>query len=398
MMEQRNNKKSVIMFILYFLGWWAYFTQGSIGIQGVISQTILVVMTLWSLYYYAKMFAKRDLNPCLKILNYLLIIFLVYGIFNLLFISHSDAAMDYVKKAIFSIIPIFGFYYFLMKIDIGEYGLMLVIIGLLLFSIGEFYAGRREMEEKIAMGLLRDRDTSEMVSGSIYRFIPIIPLLFFVKTTWFKYSALAVILAFAILGIKRGPLIICAISLFFIVFDELRLTKKRFSISQVIVFSAAIVGGYYMLSRMIADNDFLIYRIEAMLEGDTSDRDMIFNKAISQFSNEGNIIIMLFGNGADSTLRILGNYAHNDWLEIMLNNGLVGLTLYFLYYYKLFRQWRKSKVYHPLFMCIGILILSTIITSIVSMSINNMRISSHFTIAYSLVLADALPKIKRKTV
>lgn len=394
-----NKKKDIVAFILFFLGWWLYFTQGVLGIRGAISQAVLAVMLVWSFYYFVRVMVSSYKNPTLKALEYLVIMFLVYGVYNLLFVAQTDDAMDYVKKAAFSILPISGFYYLMRKIEFSEIGLMAVITGLILFAIGEYIDGVRQMEAKIAEGVVR-RSTDEMVIGSTYRFVPIIPLLFFItKREWFKYAALLVILIFAVLGVKRGPLLICVLGLLVMFWEDLSsFSIKKLRFTHIILIAVAIVGGYMAISKIIENNDFLLLRIEQTLEGDSSNRDNIYSSFYSHFINEPDILKFLFGNGADSTLKIYGYYAHNDWLEIAINQGLLGVILCFFYYIQLFKQWRRAKPNHELFYCMGLLILSTLITSIFSMSINNMRISAHVCIAYSLVLVDRIPQIIKKRI
>ena len=387
-----NKTKDIRAFALFFIGWLIYFTQGALRIHGRFTTLLLIVMLLLSFIYFFQLVAHNRLNSVLRALSYLLVMFVVYGIVDL-FSNHSaisDDVLDfeYIKKATISIVPIFGFYYLLRRVNINDKWFVVILIFFLLSAIGEFFSSRWEMEQKIAEGLIRDRDTKEMVVGAVYRFLPILPLLFYVKNPWVKYSILFVVLVFAVMGLKRGPLLLCAVSLFVLILDELKQMRKRVSVVQIVVLIMAIVGGYYAITRLIAANDFLVFRFEAMLEGDSSNRDTIYEDVYYQFVNEQNVFLKLFGHGADSTLRIVGAYAHNDWLEIALNQGVLGVLLYFLYYFNFLKQWRKTNKNHDVHMCIGLFLILTLVTSYLSMSINNNRIAAQFCIAYSLVLAE----------
>lgn len=377
------------------MGWWMYFTQGVLGIRGTISQVLLAVMVSWSLFYYYKVvFVSGNKNPVLKSLNYLLILFVIYGGLQLLFTTDSGIgtrAFDYVKKTVFSILPIWGYYYFFKRISISEKWLMVIFTMLILHGIGDYIDGQRTMERLILMGEVR-RSVDEMVISAAYRLVPMLPLLFFInKNEWFKYSAIIVVLIIAIIGVKRGPIIICALATVIILWDSINLTSlNKLRFSHVIILLVAVVGGYFILSRMVESNDFLIYRLEAMIEGDSSGRDEIYSSYYRFFISESNIFSLLFGYGADSTVKMFGAYAHNDWLEIGINQGVLGLTLYLTYYLRLIKQWRKAKKYHELYMCIGLFIVVTLITSLLSMSINNQRITTHICLAYILCKAESL--------
>ncbi len=390
------RKINLISFVTFFVGWWLYFSQGMFNYHGPIMQGILVVMLTWSFFYFFKVVTTKQVPPVLQVLALLLIVLLLYGVWNIIIRGGGTYAIDYVKKTAYSIAPIFGFYYLLKRIDVSQKWLYVIIIALLLFAIGEFYSGRREMLEKIARGIYRDREINEMVMGAAYRFLPILPLLFFVKKAWFKYMALIVILFYIVLGVKRGAILIGAASTAIIVFDELTHTKKKTSISQIIIVIGALVGGYFLFSKMITENDFFIYRFAEMMEGDTSGRDKIYSEMFQHFVNESNAFYLLFGNGADSTLRIQGHYAHNDWLEMLMNQGVFGFLIYFIFYYRLIKEWIRNKECHTLYMGIGLVLFVLFGSSIVSMSINNMRITAHFCIAYCLAMSEK-PRYSNKT-
>ena len=390
----KSNKKEITLFTLYFLGWWMYFTQGVLGIRGIISQILLTVMIFWSMACYYKVVVSRNQNQILKSLNYLLILFVIYGCSQLLFTTDSGVgtrALDYVKKTLFSILPIWGYYYYFKRIDISEKWLMFIITMLLLYGIGEHVDGVRNMEQKIMEGTVI-RSTDEMVISAAYRLVPLFPLLFFIKKNeWFKYCAILIILVIAILGVKRGPIIICAIATIICLWDNLTLTSlRKLRFSHILILLIAISGGYIILSRMIEGNEFLIYRLEAMLEGDSSGRDDIYSSYYKFIVSETNVFLLIFGHGADSTVKLLGSYAHNDWLEIGVNQGLFGVTLYLNYFIQLIKQWKKVKISHDLYMCIGVFIVVSIITSVLSMSINNQRISSHICIAFFIFMSENL--------
>lgn len=388
----KNNSKDIRTFVIFFLGWWLYFTQGIVGLRGNIAPIILVVMLAWSFYYYYKVMASANVNPLLKTMNYIFLLYIVYGLVLIIAPPATGriAPFDYVKKISFSIIPIYGFYYIMRRISIKENGIILIIIGLLLSGIGEYLDGVRALQEKIMTEGIAARSADEMINSSTYRFVPIIPLLFLIKKQeWFKYATLIVILIYSVMGVKRGPILMGAVGAVILIWDSFgKNAIHRIKLTHVVISVAAIIVGYYLLSKMIMSNDFFLSRLEMTLEGNSSGRDTIYSRYYSHFMSESNILVLLLGNGADSTLRLFGLYAHNDWLEIALNQGILGLIIYGCYYYQMVKYWIKAKPCHELFMCFGVLIITTFITSLLSMSINNQRISAHVCLAYCIAMVD----------
>lgn len=390
----KNNTKDIRSFILFFAGWWMYFTQGVLGLRGTISAVILVMMLVWSMFYYTKVMIMPYKNPVLNALSYLFIIFMIYGLINHFFISeNTEFSVEYIKKAAYSILPIFGFYYLFRRLSIDEGWMTVIIIALLLFAIGEYYYARIEFAAKIADGTLKFREDSEMVIGSTYRFLPIIPLLFFItQKEWIKYFVFIVIAVFCILGVKRGPMVICFLSAIIILLDNFsKSSMKKIRFKHIIITIIAFVVGFLVICYYVESNEFVTYRLLQILEGDSSGRDLILERFTVYLLSEYNPFYLLFGHGADSTLRILGNYTHNDWLEIAMNEGLLGFIFYLYYYIVLAKQWRRVKSNHALFMCFGTFILISFITTLISMSINNQRISAHVCLAYCIAMVDNLP-------
>lgn len=70
------------------------------------------------------------------------------------------------------------------------------------------------------------------------------------------------------------------------------------------------------------------------LEGNSSGRDSIYSILWYEFLENGSLFYCLFGFGADATISIAGNFAHNDWLELLINNGLLGIVLYVGYWWR----------------------------------------------------------------
>lgn len=72
-----------------------------------------------------------------------------------------------------------------------------------------------------------------------------------------------------------------------------------------------------------------------MIEGDSSGRDEIYANIFNAWYNNNSVIHFLFGFGfAGSTaLSGVGLLAHNDWLELLSNFGLLGVSIYLYFFY-----------------------------------------------------------------
>ena len=92
--------------------------------------------------------------------------------------------------------------------------------------------------------------------------------------------------------------------------------------------------------------DYAVSRIEQTKSGDDSHRGELYSDFINTFSNETGFLNQIFGYGAYGTIKVGDSFAHNDWLETLINQGILGvfiLVFYCLVFYRTFR----SRVLHP---------------------------------------------------
>ncbi len=130
-------------------------------------------------------------------------------------------------------------------------------------------------------------------------------------------------------------------------------------------------------------NSFFITRMEATMEGDSSARDEYYTFFLNYLGSLESIPKMLFGGGAYYTVVLLGNLAHNDWLEILICNGLVGAIIYLVYwvrYYKTIRLSRNTDLYLPLML----LFISMAAKTLFSMSYASTPLYASFYLGFLL--------------
>ncbi|HEU4788942.1 MAG TPA: hypothetical protein VFS71_04595 [Flavobacterium sp.] len=94
---------------------------------------------------------------------------------------------------------------------------------------------------------------------------------------------------------------------------------------------------------MYLENELLIERMNSIAEGNSSGRDEIFNKIFDSWYDDESLKIFLLGFGFAGSVHLAGNYAHNDWLELLSNFGILGFTIYLvLFYAALIQLWNRN--------------------------------------------------------
>lgn len=100
------------------------------------------------------------------------------------------------------------------------------------------------------------------------------------------------------------------------------------------------------------------------------------------FLSQDNIINILLGNGAYYTLQISDNFAHNDWLEIAVGQGLLGLIVYVNYWIATYRMAVKSNLPSNKSFAMLLIFVIYLLKTMFSMSYDAMNIFSTYVIGY----------------
>ena len=143
----------------------------------------------------------------------------------------------------------------------------------------------------------------------------------------------------------------------------------------------------YVVIGMIDNNALFAYRVEQTMQGYTSQRDQLYKTFYNYFISEHNLFRFLFGNGANATLKIGNNFAHNDWLELAINNGIVGVALYGWYFIALYKDYKCQNKAHLQYS--NVILMALIIMFASSMfSMSYASLDKAISIALGFVLAQ----------
>lgn len=193
-------------------------------------------------------------------------------------------------------------------------------------TVFSFFASLQRDGYQLAIG--------ESPSNVGYNFAFLIPFLFLTsKNKIVNYITLLFLVFFIVQGGKRGAIIVGFFSVliyFLSSFNDNEQSSLKKIIQVLYVLIGLIIVGYFVY-YLSSNSDLLSRRFENTLNGDSSGRDVIYTRIWrAWWDNVNDWSHFLFGYGFASSLRISGGtYAHNDWLELISNFGLVGVTIYF---------------------------------------------------------------------
>lgn len=383
----KRFKKKYICHV-YILIWFLYnFHWQSVGeafpILNALSNLFLGINLAISLYYTYYFLTHYKQTRFFVSMNYLLISLILYGSISLLMgAKHENISPGtYLIGALRSFLPIYTCYVFTKIGYLNEKAIKVWFWMFLSQSIYIFFVGRTVMR---GVSLL---DMGEMYTNNIsYMFVSIFPWLYFWKDRrGLTYVIIALLLFLTFFGLKRGAIMIVLMATIYFFLHQFKQGSIYAKITIIAILSLFVIKGASIIENMYDNSDIFQKRYASTLEGDTSGRDRIVNNLLDiYFSSD--IIDVIFGKGADATLKY-GLFAHNDWVELLFNQGLVGFFLYFFFWFNIVLLWRKQiKLKSEISFLLGLCIICYLPKTFFSMWYSNANIMMTLPIGYSLAI------------
>ena len=243
---------------------------------------------------------------------------------------------------LFAMLNFYPFYYLSKKgqLNTKEFSIFLLIM--LPIAIAQFYVQR--------VNLISGRISAneDVVINVAYNFVVLFPFVFLLKNKVLSVACTIIILFFIIAGSKRGAIVVGMIILFWYFYYQMRTVDKKHKWTGYLLSLISIITIIFFSYKYYLDNEYLQYRIQLALAGDTSYRDVIYSNIWDNWLNS-DLFHLFFGYGFAASLKLTGgSYAHNDWLELLSNFGLLGITIFAIQFYQGFKlclnkEWESDK-------------------------------------------------------
>lgn len=326
---------AIILYVsqgILFEGTWYTFLSG-------------IYLLVFNMFSTLKIISKKNYHPIFR----LLVLFISWLILIWIISPKSQkqrsegeiiSTLSMVQYSIIICSSVFSFYYIAINRLIKEY--QLKTFTLLLGSVYVYNV----LNFDVAGNTAGDYDFST-VNNKSYSIVALFPLLsIFWNKKWMMILIMTLALFLITFCLKRGAIIIAllcyGVSLFY-VFKGLKASvlKKRLMQLVIIILLGGVVSTFFSIYNT---NELLQARIEMTMEGETSSRDYIYTQIWDSWNNS-DIFTQMIGHGPISTLSVAINYAHNDWLEILYDFGLIGLVLYIGCNLTIINFWRKENLH-----------------------------------------------------
>lgn len=330
------------LFIAYFI----YQLQGAVYTSGgIVSQTLLFLVIAIDLVYFLKSLLFRKQSGFYYIWTGFFLLN-VLGFFlwggNLSKSEHFSM----FKGIVLCLATFYPAYYLARKGSLRRKDLLVFfVLGIIAAIVSFFYVASKLSSE---YGL----NEETIVNNMAYNFVFLTPFLFLIKRKNLSYILLFVLMFFVIQGAKRGAIVVELVLVLLYFYHEITNIKhNKGALKSVLLVLVGLSLMGYAVYEVATSNEFLVMRFESTIKGDSSGRDYLYRSIWNSWWNESSNdwITFLFGFGFASSMQLTGGlFAHNDWLEVLSNFGLMGIILYFSlivkgFAYTLCKSWTERE-------------------------------------------------------
>lgn len=378
---------------LYIFLWILYNLQGTLYTSGnIISQGLLAFLLAWSVVNCFRLNSRDTANSVyFRGLNALMLVFTIYGLFLIimgteLYITEGASKkvrnFVYLKEIYTSLLPIYSFFLFAKRGKLTEKSLkkwfyIFIIVGTLQYV--------RSQRDAVLLAMMQGWEPDGITNNSGYIFVSLIPgLMLLRKKPIIQYLGLAICMFLILASMKRGAIIVGVLSVILLFSYQLRFSSNRNKFGVAFLIILVSIAYYFAVMHMLETNDYFNSRIQATLEGNSSHRDEMYSSLFRTFIYDTSLFQTLFGRGAWGTLTVSFNFAHNDWLEILTNHGILGISVFIYYWICFLKNSKNVSLPSESRICLSMLLLIYFMKTIFSMSYSDMSIYSTSVLALCL--------------
>lgn len=364
---------------IFVMLWGIYYLQGILYSPGILNQYVQLIMIVIGLYAMVHYILRGTKSNLLNAVVALVIMYCIYGVYIILFgdglLMTSDTT--YLKNSLNSLLPIFFFYNQTKLRNLEHHRIHIYTIFILLVTIARYYYNSQQVMD--------ERNADEITNNIGYWFVFIIPFIYFFRQrVLLQYFLLAVIILYIFLGMKRGAIVVGCISALIFLFSNIKDVSRSKKLVIITISFLILFGAIYFVESLLTTSDYFVSRVNDTISGNDSGRATLYYRIWTVITNEQDLFKILFGHGANSTVKFAGNFAHQDWLETICNNGWIGGIILLNFFIAFGRSVCKSKKCLPSYLFHSFISLFFICISMTlfSMSIQSFSICQSMLIGY----------------
>lgn len=370
---------------------------GAVMGSGLLLTLCRYTIIIWSFAYYIKTVANFQKEPAVvKALSIFYLSLAIYGTIALVegktlhTPTTSIVPMNYIYKTSWSLLPIFAFYNFAKKGLLTKQFMLKWIYACVVVATISYYFG-------MLQSLARHEGEEEATNNGGYIIVSLLPMFIFLKDqSKQQYLLLAGALLLTFLSMKRGAILVAGIAVTVYFWYLFRNSKKSRKIQVFVALMVAALGVFYVYDRLSTTSEYFQERVDETMEGETSGRDFIQGFLIDYYMTQYTPTEQLVGRGGNATLVVLGQFAHNDWIELGINQGLLGMLLYLFFWIAFAKTILKRDVPPKVKAALAMLFEMYFLKTFFSMSYSEYTLYASMVLGFGIAVASDAGKAKKK--
>ena len=199
-----------------------------------------------------------------------------------------------------------------------------------------------------------------------YYALAAVPWVLLYKNKFLKYFGLLFILIVVLSASKRGGFLAIAGSVTSYLYINNIAYKKNKGLGIVFFVISILLLSTLTIQFIDSFGTDLLTRINNMSEDEGSGRLDLYLELIVLI-NDFDLFQFIVGNGHDSTSSITGNFAHNEFLQFLVDYGLIGLIIYIYLHItlikKCYKLFKDKSPYGPSFVASYIIFITIAMVS-----------------------------------
>ena len=365
--------------------------------SGLVQTLCRYTIIIWSFAYYIKTVANFQKEPAVvKALSIFYLSLAIYGTIALVegktlyTPSTPIVPMNYIYKTSWSLLPIFAFYNFAKKGLLTKQFMLKWIYACVVVATISYYFG-------MLQSLARHEGEEEATNNGGYIIVSLLPMFIFLKDqSKQQYLLLAGALLLTFLSMKRGAILVAGIAVTVYFWYLFRNSKKSRKIQVFVALMVAALGVFYVYDRLSTTSEYFQERVDETMEGETSGRDFIQGFLIDYYMTQYTPTEQLVGRGGNATLDVLGQFAHNDWIELGINQGLLGMLLYLFFWIAFAKTILKRDVPPKVKTALAMVFEMYFLKTFFSMSYSEYTLYASMVLGFGIAVACDAGKAKKK--
>ena len=386
------SKDQKILFS-YFLLWQFYELQGALDLQGSLLTRLLVFFLVGCSFLYCiavhlpNKKGEAKLPFFVVTLDLFLILLTLYGVVYMViggstfFAQENVEEFQYLKNLFRVQLPLYVFYYYARRGSLDETMMRKILVVMLVLAAAKFFLNDFLVKSTRLLEI-----ESEITNNEGYTFVALIPALFFFdKKNWVQYLLLFYLLAFVLFGMKRGAILIALVCTFVFFVLKIKNGSKKERKNLLLLSGLCVVLLSLVVVYLWQNSDYFQLRFMQTMEGSSSGRDYLYATLWNHFLYETTWNEFLFGLGPNATITVSkSNFAHSDWMELLTNQGLLGVLFFAVIWIAWGRMCWQNREAERMFGVLCILFIICFMKSIFSMFYYSADLSYCCLMGYAL--------------